>query len=339
MNQILANPLAAYAGGQQLGQQKQVFDRENAVRNMGMLVSAARGVKTPEEFERAKQAIVASGALKAEQVQQYTFDQLPALLNAVRGIEGQISGERDRRNFERGVFEFDEQMGYRNERAAVSDEQWQAQYDRAVGNDKISQQQHSDKLKAAGVAAIGKEAQLNLDNSQKLRKEWIGIPAVKDFSKQSQAYGRVIASAKDPSPAGDLAMIFNFMKVLDPGSVVRESEFATAEAATVWMQESEEAGITVPQPIAAAIRKLATGQRLSPEQRQDFLGRATDLYQEAERGHMGLRGQYEGIAKAGGFDVGTTIPDFRWQQPEQDVPDIAEMSNEQLIQLLESLPE
>lgn len=145
-----------------------------------------------------------------------------------------------------------------------------------------------------------------------LRKEWNGIPAVKAFSEQAQAYGRIQASAQDPSPAGDLAMIFNFMKVLDPGSVVRESEFATAAQASAWLQQSEEAGMTVPRPVAAAIRSMATGQRLSVEQRMDFARRATALYENAEANHMGLREQYTGIAERNQISVQDALPDFRY---------------------------
>ncbi|MEM8882399.1 MAG: hypothetical protein AAGC82_17565, partial [Pseudomonadota bacterium] len=68
--------------------------------------------------------------------------------------------------------------------------------------------------------------QPDFSDRQGLRKEFIGQTTVKDFRKQAEAFGRIDASAFEPSPAGDLALIFNYMKVLDPGSVVRESEFA-----------------------------------------------------------------------------------------------------------------
>ena len=48
------------------------------------------------------------------------------------------------------------------------------------------------------------------------RKEFTGLKPVKDFSEVSFAFSRIVRSAADPSPAGDLALIFNFMKVLDP---------------------------------------------------------------------------------------------------------------------------
>lgn len=155
---------------------------------------------------------------------------------------------------------------------------------------------------------------VDVEGESKLRKEFTGLQPVKDFTTQAEAYGRIVAAARDPSPAGDLSLIFNFMKVLDPGSVVRESEFATAESAAAWMQNSEEAGMMIPRPIANAIRKMNTGQRLSPEQRQDFVSQAASLYGQAERQHESLAGHYGVTAEAYGFDRDRTIPDFRFKE-------------------------
>lgn len=161
--------------------------------------------------------------------------------------------------------------------------------------------------------------QVDFETEQKFRKEFLGIPQVKAFSEQAQAFGRIESSATNPSPAGDLALIFNFMKVLDPGSVVRESEFATAESAAAWLQQSEEAGMTVPLPVARSIRKLATGQRLSPEQRDDFVNRGRSLYADAERGFMRIKEQYEDKARAYNLDPQRSLTDFR-RPPSQPAP-------------------
>ena len=59
-----------------------------------------------------------------------------------------------------------------------------------------------------------------------------------DFFKVRDAFNRVVTSAEDPSAAGDLALIFNFMKTLDPGSVVRESEFSTAAQAGSFLDRT-----------------------------------------------------------------------------------------------------
>ena len=108
------------------------------------------------------------------------------------------------------------------------------------------------------------------DRSSKLRAE-ISKTSV-DFNKQRGAWGRVQASAENPSPAGDLALIFNFMKVLDPASTVRESEFAQVGAAG-----------NLPTQTQRLYEQWATGQKLTAGQRKDVVDRAEKLFLSAEK--------------------------------------------------------
>ena len=96
----------------------------------------------------------------------------------------------------------------------------------------------------------------------------------KDYLTTESAMVRIAESARDPSPAGDLALIFNYMKVLDPNSVVRESEFAQAARTG-----------SLPQQIQGAALRVVSGERLTPQQRQDFVQRAQRLYDGALRQH------------------------------------------------------
>jgi len=136
-----------------------------------------------------------------------------------------------------------------------------------------------------------------------LRKEFTGLPTVKDFQSQSTAFGRVVASAKDPSAAGDLALIFNYMKVLDPGSTVREGEFATAQNAS-----------GVPGRVQSLYNNIIRGERLNEEQRGDFVDRARRLYKAAATSYEGIRDDYVDIASSYKFDVKRTVPDLFSQQ-------------------------
>ena len=135
------------------------------------------------------------------------------------------------------------------------------------------------------------------------RKEFSSLPPVKQFSDQTSAYGRVVASVNDPSPSGDLALIFNFMKVLDPGSVVREGEFATAQNA---------GGID--QRTRSLYNRITSGERLTPEQRADFADRATRLYSEAQSQYQSIAEQYAGFAEQAGLPVDQVIPDFSYSK-------------------------
>jgi len=108
----------------------------------------------------------------------------------------------------------------------------------------------------------------------------------KTYVSVRDSFARVMASGKDPSPAGDLALLFNYMKILDPGSVVRESEFANAENTG-----------SIPQRIWARYNRVLEGERLSPQMRNDFLRRSEMLYKEQLRSYKKLENEFTKTAK------------------------------------------
>ena len=114
---------------------------------------------------------------------------------------------------------------------------------------------------ASGAVVLNADQQ---DTAMKLSKDFVSQSS--DFKKQVDAYNRIVSSAEDPSAAGDVAVVFNYMKMLDPGSVVRESEFALA-ASTGSLDEA----------LQNKFGKLATGEILGFT-RDDFVDRAGKLY-------------------------------------------------------------
>ena len=138
---------------------------------------------------------------------------------------------------------------------------------------------------AAGVIEPEKRPELEA----KLRGEYNN--QTKNFGEVKAAYGRVLAS--EETAAGDLALIFSYMKMLDPGSVVREGEFATAEQA---------AGI--PDRIRNIYNKLLTGERLNPDQRKMFASQAKSLYDQSRQQEALVRSGVERIARGYGLNVG-----------------------------------
>lgn len=123
----------------------------------------------------------------------------------------------------------------------------------------------------------------------------------KDFYAARDGYERLLAAASDPSPAGDLALIYGYMKILDPNSVVRETEFAQAARAG-----------SLPQQIQATALRLVNGERLTAAQRQDFLARAQRLFASAQKRHDARRTSYSDNAKSLGvpesFVIGNEPP-------------------------------
>jgi hypothetical protein len=135
---------------------------------------------------------------------------------------------------------------------------------------------------------------------QGLSQQYGQAAPLKTYEEVKAGYERVRTAAQADSGAGDVGVVYGFMKMLDPGSVVREGEFATAEST---------AGI--PQQIVGLYNKLLSGERLTPQQRQQFAAMAEELYSDASSNLTGLNTQYEGRASRWGADPANIV-----RQPE-----------------------
>lgn len=158
-------------------------------------------------------------------------------------------------------------------------------------------EERKDRRAAAKLAA--EQSGKNFSTAADRRKEFSGLQPVKDFVTQRNAMSRIVASAKDPSPAGDLALIFNYVKVLDPGSTVREGEFANVAASGAFGER-----------IAGAVQQVSNGKRLTDVQRRDFVNRSKMLFQAAESDHNYLADQFKSQAKREGLDPKDVVIDF-----------------------------
>jgi len=143
-------------------------------------------------------------------------------------------------------------------------------------------------------------------NEKALRDQFVKLSD--SFVKQNASFGRIQASANNPSAAGDLALIFNYMKLLDPGSTVREGEFATA-------QNSGGVG----QRVQAAYNKVLSGERLSPAQRKDFLGRAGGLFGEAQEQHSKRVNTYTNLSKRNNLNPENVVINLTTADPDREI--------------------
>lgn len=130
-----------------------------------------------------------------------------------------------------------------------------------------------------------------------LRSQYIS--KVKDFSLVRDSYNRIEEAAREPSAAGDLALIFNYMKMLDPGSTVREGEFANAQ---------NSAG--VPERVKAAYNNAISGERLAPATRGDFIKQAKGQYNAAFTGYKKDASEFRRIAERSGLDPDLVVLDM-----------------------------
>ena len=135
-----------------------------------------------------------------------------------------------------------------------------------------------------------------------LRKEFNQI--TKDYRVVGDSYMRILKASEKPSAAGDLSLIFNYMKMLDPNSVVRESEFSNAENARAWFDETG-----APTFVKLAYQKAQSGQRLLKEQREDFVNMATNLMAAQKESFDSYAREYGEIARQSGYDPTRVIID------------------------------
>lgn len=142
----------------------------------------------------------------------------------------------------------------------------------------------SDEAKRAAIQfAAGPAPEKAFDFEQKLRNEY--NTQTKEFQEVRSAATRV--NAADNSAAGDLSLVYSFMKALDPGSVVRETEFATAQNA---------AG--VPDRVRNIYNKALSGERLTPAQRAEFKQQALSLAKAAETREKEVRSGIERVVSS-----------------------------------------
>ena len=139
--------------------------------------------------------------------------------------------------------------------------------------------------KSKGLIPMTGEKPLKFTEVANLRKEFNALPEVKQYQEVQTAYEKVKSAAQQPSAAGDMSMIYGYMKMLDPGSTVREGEFANAQNA---------AGI--PDQIRNAYNKVQTGQRLNPTQRADFLKQAEGIFGAQQQTYSKAKSRYEDLA-------------------------------------------
>lgn len=139
------------------------------------------------------------------------------------------------------------------------------------------------------------EQKTTFDQANALRDEFTAQS--EGFEEREDKFAQIKRFSEDPSAAGDIAMIFAYMKLLDPNSVVREGEYATAAAA----------GPIIDTRTRGLYNQLIRGERLLPSQRADFMRRASDLYATALEGQSKRINRYTDLSSNYGLDFNKDV--------------------------------
>lgn len=104
-------------------------------------------------------------------------------------------------------------------------------------------------------------------------------------------------------PSDDIALIFSFMKALDPGSTVREGEYATAKNAG-----------SVPESVVNTYNQILSGKFLNDGQRRNFIETARKSYTGIAKEAETVASRYRTMAKDRGIPENLVVPSNMFEQ-------------------------
>lgn len=144
-----------------------------------------------------------------------------------------------------------------------------------------------------GVSPLKPEQKVTVEGS--LRDDYVKQSA--PFIAANDAYNRI--QSIETTGAGDVALLYSFMKMLDPASSVREGEIALAQQAS-----------GVPATVLNLYNSVVKGETLPPTLRAQFKSQAQKIFEKQSTQHERVRKQYGEIAKRQGVDERNVIVDF-----------------------------
>lgn len=146
------------------------------------------------------------------------------------------------------------------------------------------------------VSVTMNEGQKGFDNESKLRGDFKSEPIYKEFQDTQSAYKQIKRALDQGTPIGDTAAATKIMKLLDPGSVVRESELAMAMAATGKLDR-----------LKNYVQMQISGNKLTPQQRIEFGVLADEFYNAAQQAFNSKRSEYEQLGKDYGLNTNRAL--------------------------------
>lgn len=142
-------------------------------------------------------------------------------------------------------------------------------------------------LRKAGASSVSvNTGEKGFKNELALKSDFRTEPIYKDYSEMVAAYKQIKAGIAQGTPIGDLTTATKIMKLLDPTSVVRESELGMAMAATGRMDR-----------LKNFVDLQIKGHKLTPQQRTEFGTLAEELYDAAGQAYNQKMSEYENIGK------------------------------------------
>jgi len=192
---------------------------------------------------------------------------------------------------------------------------------------KLKAAEEKDALAMKRMEALSRRGADNEED--KLRREYMNHPNYKFMGEINKAY-TAIASNQGLDGPSQQALVYQYSKLLDPGSVVRETEYALSAANAGKLSQATN-----------FFNKLKSGEMLTPEQVMLMKQVAMELA-EAARNELNTHNElYTTLAERKGVKPQNVIIDPFYKgkgaagpQPKKSVQDFDKMSDEELKKYL-----
>lgn len=151
-------------------------------------------------------------------------------------------------------------------------------------------------------------AKLEADTNKMYR----GEDPVKQYEGVKFGYEKLRSAATQDTGPADISMVFGFMKMLDPTSVVREGEAANIQNTS-----------GVPDKVRIMYNQALSGVKLSPQQRAEILQTADAVYQEASTNLQDRNKYYQDYSTRSGINPGFVMQPETFPKLELGAPAVA----------------
>lgn len=121
----------------------------------------------------------------------------------------------------------------------------------------------------------------------------------KNFAVVRDAYGRIRQAATSATGPGDISLLYAYMRILDPGSTVREGEFATAANAG-----------GVAETVRNMYNRVLRGERLTSGVRAQFVTEANRIFSQASDDHNKMKSWYRETSARSGVNPDNVLVDY-----------------------------
>jgi hypothetical protein len=161
----------------------------------------------------------------------------------------------------------------------------------------LTREELTAKTTAATTAAGAKAKADALKTAEELRKEFQMGGTYKNTQTVAESAQKILTASE--TGAGDLNLLYGYMRMVDPGSTVREGEFAQAASSG-----------SLPQRIQGWATKVLNGEKLPPEVRKQFKTEAKTLLKAQNDRYEETAKPYRRLAEQSGIAPGDVVLDL-----------------------------